>query len=433
MTDISHVYPQVSPTITAIVDNYKKVGDSEKKRGYLGMSIIGHPCSRYLWYDFRFCCREDFDGRMYRLFETGDLAESRFCKNLRDIGCTVYEVGRDGKQFECKALGGHFLGHLDAVILGIIEAPKTWHDGEFKTHDDKSFKELKVKGVKLAKPMHYCQMQCYMKYCKLTRAFYMAVNKDTDELYGERVRYNAEEALKLEERALNIITASTPPARIGKDADDWRCRFCSAKSICWGSTPPEAAVPVPAINCRQCIYAKPEMDTDTGRWSCTKHNRSLSNDDQARTCKDHLFIPDLITFANTNDSGLSHIEYLNRDGKTVWQNGSGEGQFSSKELTTIPYPLIDSNCMAVKQAMAGTVVRVTYHLDEYSEAEVLWRGEKTALPFAWEKLFNEKLSTMKPIRYYEDDIFNAAEFTGDRLACVSKTSKHKSEIRKGKT
>jgi hypothetical protein len=37
---------------------------------------------------------------------------------------------------------GHFGGSMDAVALGIPEAPKTWHLCEFKTHNAKSFADL---------------------------------------------------------------------------------------------------------------------------------------------------------------------------------------------------------------------------------------------------------------------------------------------------
>lgn len=52
-----------------------------------------------------------------------------------------------GRQFRVEAHGGHFGGSLDAVALGPLEAPKTWHVVEFKTHSAKSFAELVAKGV----------------------------------------------------------------------------------------------------------------------------------------------------------------------------------------------------------------------------------------------------------------------------------------------
>ena len=91
MPDIKKFLPTDSKTVTAIYEAYKKTGDSESSRGYLGASSIGHSCERYLWYQFRGCCRPEFSGRMYRLFGTGDLEEARFVKDLRDIGCELHD------------------------------------------------------------------------------------------------------------------------------------------------------------------------------------------------------------------------------------------------------------------------------------------------------------------------------------------------------
>ena len=53
------------------------------------------------------------------------------------------------------------------MALGLLEAPKTWHVAEFKTHSAKSFAELVAKGVVLAKPQHAAQMQVYMQLLSL--------------------------------------------------------------------------------------------------------------------------------------------------------------------------------------------------------------------------------------------------------------------------
>ena len=191
MTDVTKYLPQESPVVDAIYAWHKQQGDAEPSRGYCGASEIGHPCERYLWYKIRNCCKEDISGRVYRLFETGDLAESRFVKELRAIDCEVHEVDEHGNQFAVYAHGGHFSGHMDSAILGIPGAEKTWHVGEFKTHSKKNFTKLKC-GVKNAFPKHYAQMQAYMHKTGMKRALYLAVNKDTDELYAERIHYDKE-------------------------------------------------------------------------------------------------------------------------------------------------------------------------------------------------------------------------------------------------
>ena len=236
MTDMTKYLPQESPVVTAIYAWHKKVGDAEPSRGYCGASEIGHSCERYLWYVFRGCCKEVLSGRKYRLFETGELAETRFCRELRGIGCKVFELDENGEQFAVHAHGGHFSAHMDGAILGVPGAEKTWHVGEFKTHSNKNFNKLKKGGVLKEFPKHCAQMQAYMGLTGMKRALYLAVNKDTDELYAERIHFDRMkfEALKL--KALRIITSNTPPPRLSERPDWYECNWCPAQSLCHGTT-----------------------------------------------------------------------------------------------------------------------------------------------------------------------------------------------------
>ena len=136
--------PRASPTVEAILAAYEAdAGDGFRE--HLGASVIGRECDRALWYEFRWITRAAQGGRMLRLFETGRLEEERLIRNLRRIGVTVLDVDPDtGRQWHVQAHGGHFGGSLDGVGLGIPEAPKTWHVLEFKTHNARSFAELKT-------------------------------------------------------------------------------------------------------------------------------------------------------------------------------------------------------------------------------------------------------------------------------------------------
>ena len=123
-----------------IYDKWKAEGDSQTRRTYLGGSQIGHHCERYLWYDFRHCTENVFSGRLYRLFQRGHDEEHRFVKDLRDIGCEVWEETEANEQFGVEACGGHFRGHLDGVAR-IPDYDKP-HLLEFKTSNTKDFKKL---------------------------------------------------------------------------------------------------------------------------------------------------------------------------------------------------------------------------------------------------------------------------------------------------
>ena len=190
-----------TPTLTAIYASYEaRQGDGF--RDHLGASIIGKSCARALWYDFRWVMPSRHSGRLLRLFETGQLEEDRLVRNLRTTGASVLEVDPEtGRQFRVEAHGGHFGGSLDGVAISILEAPKTWHVLEFKTHGTKSFADLTAKGVLVSKPQHGAQMQIYMHLTGITRALYMAVCKNTDALHIERVEANPAMAERLLDKA----------------------------------------------------------------------------------------------------------------------------------------------------------------------------------------------------------------------------------------
>lgn len=125
-----------TPTLSAIYAAYEADAD-DGFRPHLGASVIGTECERALWLGFRWATKATFSGRMLRLFETGQLEETRLVRNLRRTGATVLDRDPDnGRQWHVEAHGGHFGGSLDAVAIGLLEAPKTWHVVEFKTQPE---------------------------------------------------------------------------------------------------------------------------------------------------------------------------------------------------------------------------------------------------------------------------------------------------------
>ena len=65
-----------TPTLTAIYAAYENL-QGDGFREHLGASLIGKPCGRALWFDFRWVTPSRFSGRMLRLFETGQREEDR--------------------------------------------------------------------------------------------------------------------------------------------------------------------------------------------------------------------------------------------------------------------------------------------------------------------------------------------------------------------
>jgi hypothetical protein len=296
-----------SQTVEAIYHFWEDKNKKEKKRGYLGASELGKPCSRELWYNFRWCTEKNFDGRILRLFNRGQREEDVFIEELRGIGCEVWDRDPDtGEQFSIKFCNGHGGGHCDGIIKGLPEAPKTPHIGEFKTINKKLFFELEKKGVREKYPVYYSQMQIYMNYFGLKRALFLAACKDDDRLYAERVYFSKEDAQALEDRGNMIIAAKEPPVRLSERADWYQCKYCDAWDVCHGGK-------IPAPNCRNCVFATPIED---GQWKCECKLAEVGIINEfTDDCVYHLYIPHILGTPENSD-GDSWITTIRPDGST---------------------------------------------------------------------------------------------------------------------
>lgn len=258
-------------------------------RGYMGMSGIGNPCLRALQLQFRMTKKSQIGHRLNRIFNTGHIAERFMIADLNRIGIeTFYRFDADTKtpmtgavgekQEEIIGFAGHWKGHIDGRCLGVIEAPKTEHLLEMKTHNDKSFNAVKKDGVKRSKPMHYDQMTRYMSGTKLKRALYMAYNKNTSEYHFERVRYDPEHGAELKRKEQIVLMEENPFPRIGTGKPSWHeCKFCGQKDICFSRIEP-------ARTCGTCEHRDVY---DEGVFKCGRNDKDLTWDDQVKGCDHH--------------------------------------------------------------------------------------------------------------------------------------------------
>lgn len=357
-------------TAQAIVKWYDK--KEEDPRPHLGASEIGKPCDRQLWYSFRWCTKKKFEGRIKRLFQTGHREESRFLEELRGIGAEIYDKDPDTKQqHRFSAVEGHFGGSCDAIGRGLPEAPKSWAVVEFKTHGDKSFTELKAKGVEKAKPEHFAQMQVYMGLAELERALYLSCNKNTDELHSEWIHFNKARFDELMQRAEYIISTDQPPQGISTDPSWYQCKFCDHHAVCHKQAPVQK-------NCRTCAFATPGVN---GAWECGKHNlESIPFETQMTGCDKHLFIPPLITYGEPIDSGNDFVLYQFKGNETKFANVATDADredvhknfdteviacYTSAELSVTPPSVIaDTNVAQLKTTFKGSSVVATTAIED---------------------------------------------------------------------
>jgi hypothetical protein len=303
---------------------YEQRGAAEAPRPHLGASIMGHHCERYIWLQFRWAVIEKFEGRMLRLFNRGHREEALLVKDLRDAGLDIHDFDpKTRKQFNIK--DGHLGGSLDGIIYqGVPEAPKKRHIAEFKTHSLKSFDALVKDGVEKAKLQHYVQMQVYMHYTGIDRALYVAVCKNDDHIFTERVRYAKEKALSFIERAKRLASSDNIPPPITSDPTWWQCKMCPAHSFCHQKQPAKE------INCRTCSNVTAEAD---GSWHCVKWGDTIPTPEaQLEGCDHHVLHPDLVPWRmKLTEDGEGAIYVI--DGKEVLNSAKG---YKSREIIANP-------------------------------------------------------------------------------------------------
>lgn len=273
------------------------------------MSQAAAECPRQIWYALRWSSPlEEITGQKARRFATGNCEETRLLDDLEAAGVLVERVDpATGKQFRVELANGWLRGKLDGCVIGLPEAPARRHVVECKSHNDRSFKELlkhappKGEGLKRAKPDHYAQMQLYMCAAGLQRAIYLAVNKNDDALYSERVEYDFAFALALEAKITRIVSSDRAPSRLYDDPKSkaaFACQWCPALTLChegaWARR-----------NCRTCLSSE---FRDGAIVHCTLHGRDLSYEEQQNGCDKHLYLPALV-WGEQIDAGERWVKY----------------------------------------------------------------------------------------------------------------------------
>ncbi len=336
------------PTLEALRTRVEHDGHTEP-RPYLGMSSIGEPCERRLWYGFRWAVREEFTADTLWRFEDGHYTEALIAQRLRKVpGVELHTINpKTGQQIGFNYLGGHFAGHMDGIIRGLLQAPKTWHVWEAKASEKASeLEKLRLsKGEKNAlaewNAVYYAQAVIYMASADLTRHYLTVATPGGRDIVSVRTDANPMLAKTLYNKAERIITASEPPAKISDNAAWYQCKYCPAHSICHGSK-------LPAVSCRTCMHATPELDGD-GRWSCAHYQCDISTAEQrlSSQCPSHRYIPALVTYAKPIDADpvANTITYALPDGRTFLNGAHGKDSYSSDELRNMTPSLIGNSAL----------------------------------------------------------------------------------------
>ena len=316
--------PEPEYSIANLIDKHHE-SRQEPPRPHLGASTLGHPCDRWLWLSFRWAVQQKFDGRILRVFRRGNLEEAQIVSDLRAIGIDIQRTTGNQSRVD---FGSHVSGSLDGVIKsGVPGAAKTQHVAEFKTHSLKSFNDLEKKGVEESKPEHFVQMQVYMLGTEIDRALYVAVCKDDDRIYTERVKFDKEVAEKAVARGKRIALADRMPEPLSADPTWYQCRWCPAHDFCFESKITKHA------NCRTCAHS---TALENSTWRCERHDADeIPIEWQREGCDSHVLHPDLVPYQRKeSDNEWQAIYVINN--KDVINGEPSETVFGSKEILANP-------------------------------------------------------------------------------------------------
>jgi len=244
----------------------------EEPRTHLGISEIGKPCSRQIYYKFHWVAFEKHSGRMQRLFKRGHREEKRFINYLEGMGCKVYQLDTNGKQFRVSGVMGHYGGSCDGVVI------TPWFENPFllemKTHNVKSFIHYLDKGLIKSKSQHYDQMNGYGYKMQLQYGIYFPENKNDDDIQVTVIKLDWQRGAELERKAEEIIIAKQPPTKISENPDYFECQYCAFKQVChYGAEL--------AKNCRSCRMSSP---VENGEWFCSRYGENIPKSVISKGC-----------------------------------------------------------------------------------------------------------------------------------------------------
>lgn len=248
MLDFNH-RPKFHEQLTACVDiALQQERATQASRTYLGASRLGVACERALQHEYLQTPADpgrEVPGRVLRVFEVGHALEALAIRWLRLAGFELTTRKANGEPFGFSVAGGRLQGHVDGVLqagpAGIdLAYPALW---ECKTMNDKAWRETVKHGVAVAKPVYAGQLALYQAYMEATvpgiahhPALFTAINKDSQELWFERVPFDAALAQRLSDRAVRILNATEagePSPRYATTPAHHECRACAWQARCW--------------------------------------------------------------------------------------------------------------------------------------------------------------------------------------------------------
>lgn len=265
------------------------VRNRRESRRYLGMSEIGKPCTKAVWFSWRRFTPAPWDGRILILFEFGDLAEQLLTKSLRLAGYELQHAYPD-RQLSFEDHGGFFAGHCDGLVRLRTLEKSPWAILECKSMNMKKFDDFKRHDLEVSNPTYYAQVQAYMGYCGLEHAMLIAFNKNDSAIHHKVIRFRPDVFQTIKDKAATVLNSHNSdgsiavPLRGFDDPQCLECRYCGYRFHCWDDGD---AIQTTA-SCRSCEYFQLLAPEFKPRCLHASHEVELTNVNLS--CPDYQFI-----------------------------------------------------------------------------------------------------------------------------------------------
>lgn len=231
-----------NPFIDIDKDIWKSLLNKPREpRKYIGASILGHPCDRRIWLDWKgnvepnqFSDKEKI-GQKLEIFQRGNEEEEIFIKKLEQAGYKIKQ-----KQASFLAYEGKLKGHCDAIILDKDDYEYIF---EFKTMQESSFKRTVKHGIEISYPHYITQIQLYMYFLDLKtppdgikRAIIVCQNKNRDYERHQEIHMINPHLIKSYLARLEriFLYEDQMPTRLcSEDKIQFTCKMCEYFKFCY--------------------------------------------------------------------------------------------------------------------------------------------------------------------------------------------------------
>lgn len=213
---------------------------AEARREYVGASAIGNECLRAVQFGYAGVPIDEgrITGKTLRIFEIGHVFEDAVANWLQMAGFDLDTLDpATGRQYGFSVLGGKGKGHLDGVLRAgpvPLQYPCLW---ECKALNEKSWQDVKKRGLALSKPLYAGQVAIDQAYLGLTApAVFTALNKNTEELHHELVPFDQALAQQMSDRMAMVVQATEQKQLLPRgysSPDNYKCKWCDHHQTCW--------------------------------------------------------------------------------------------------------------------------------------------------------------------------------------------------------